>query len=243
MNILSSNINKAKRVPICFCVDVSRSMDEVIEGLEYAVKLDEITFEDQYCYRQVNTDDPRCKTKMDKIVEGLNNFYKAILDDDVACDSCESVIVTFNDNVEVLDEFDTIDNKQMPKFPQPKGNTNMSIAIRKALDLISERQQIYKDNAIKSGIPWLVLFTDGQPTDDTSLIKQELKQMQLDKKLMVYTMALSDSDELVRYLKSFSENPPIECKDPKEIQKFFTFLAKSVSVGSTNNGIPKDFWS
>lgn len=234
--------NKAKRVPICFCIDVSRSMDEIVEGFEFGKQTGERVFDDQREYEYIDSSDPRCKTKMDKIIEGLSNFYKAVINDDMACDSCESAIITFNDDAKVFEGFDMTENKKVPTFPNPEGNTNVSLAIRKALNLIKERQQLYLDNKIKSFPPWLVLFTDGQPTDDTTLIQQELLELQSEEKLVVYTMALSDNEDLLKKLKGFSTMPPIQCSEPKSIQKFFTFLAKSVSIKSSN-GIPKGFFS
>ena len=72
-------------------------------------------------------------------------------------------------------------------------------------------------------------------------IKRELMQMQDDDKLSVYTMALSDDPDLLNALRGFSKKQPIRCADPKEIQRFFDFLAKSVSVVAAG-GIPKDFF-
>ena len=97
------------------------------------------------------------------------------------------------------------------------------------------------NNKISYFQPWLVLFTDGLPTDDVSAIKRELMQMQDDDKLSVYTMALSDDPDLLNALRGFSKKQPIRCTDPKEIQRFFDFLAKSVSVVA-GGGIPKDFF-
>jgi hypothetical protein len=66
-------------------------------------------------------------------------------------------------------------------------------------------------------------------------------QMQDDDKLSVYTMALSDDPDLLNALRGFSKKQPIRCTDPKEIQRFFDLLAKSVSVVA-GGGIPKDFF-
>jgi hypothetical protein len=65
--------------------------------------------------------------------------------------------------------------------------------------------------------------------------------MQDDDKLSVYTMALSDDPDLLNALRGFSKKQPIRCADSKEIQRFFDFLAKSVSVVAAG-GIPKDFF-
>jgi uncharacterized protein YegL len=230
--------NKAKRVPICFCIDTSDSMGVIVDGFENVRSTGEKVFTDQREYEIVEGG----ISLMDKIHEGLKNFYDAILDDDMACDSCESAIVTFNDRAKLYEGFSSVEEKSVPNFSSLiGGNTNVSPAIRMALDLLAKQKEFYKNNKISYFQPWLVLFTDGLPTDDVSAIKRELMQMQDDDKLSVYTMALSDDPDLLNALRGFSKKQPIRCADPKEIQRFFDFLAKSVSVVAAG-GIPKDFF-
>ena len=230
--------NKAKRVPICFCIDTSDSMGVIVDGFENVRSTGEKVFTDQREYESVEGG----ISLMDKIHEGLKNFYDAILDDDMACDSCESAIVTFNDRAKLYEGFSSVEEKSVPNFSSLiGGNTNVSPAIRMALDLLAKQKEFYKNNKISYFQPWLVLFTDGLPTDDVSAIKRELMQMQDDDKLSVYTMALSDDPDLLNALRGFSKKQPIRCADPKEIQRFFDFLAKSVSVVAAG-GIPKDFF-
>ena len=228
--------NKAKRVPICFCIDTSASMEVVID--DGGIKTGKKVFVDQREYEIVEGG----TTLMDKIHEGLKNFYDAILDDDMACDSCESAIVTFNDKAKLYEGFSSVEEKSVPNFSSLiGGNTNVSPAIRMALDLLSKQKELYKNNKISYFQPWLVLFTDGLPTDDVSVIKRELMQMQDDDKLSVYTMALSNDPELLNALRGFSKKQPIRCADPKDIQRFFEFLAKSVSVVAAG-GEPQDIF-
>ena len=230
--------NKAKRVPICFCIDTSDSMGVIVDGFENMKSTGQKVFTDQREYEIVEGG----ISLMDKIHEGLKNFYDAVIDDDMACDSCESAIVTFNDRAKLYEGFSSVDEKSVPNFSSLiGGNTNVTPAIRMALDLLAKQKEFYKNNKISYFQPWLVLFTDGLPTDDVSAIKRELMQMQDDDKLSVYTMALSDDPDLLNALRGFSKKQPIRCTDPKEIQRFFDFLAKSVSVVA-GGGIPKDFF-
>jgi uncharacterized protein YegL len=230
--------NKAKRVPIAMCIDVSDSMNLIVDGFDQVRNTGRTVFTDQREYEVVEGG----ISLMDKVHDGIETFYKAVLDDDMAADSCESSIITFSDTAKVYDGFAPVDAKERPDFSDlVGGNTNVTPAIRMALDLLEKQKQIYKDNKIPYNQPWLVLFTDGLPTDDVSAIKRELIQMQNDGKLSVYVMALSDDPELLRALSGFSTKPPISCRDYKEIQRFFDFLAKSVSV-IVDGGIPSDFF-
>jgi uncharacterized protein YegL len=42
----------------------------------------------------------------------------------------------------------------------------MGAALEQAVDMVSQRRQVYRGNAIKSYKPWIFLITDGAPTDD-----------------------------------------------------------------------------
>jgi uncharacterized protein YegL len=180
---------------------------------------------------------------MDKMHEGIKNFYDAILDDDMACDSCEAAIVTFSDKASLYENFSSIDEKSVPDFSAVRGgDTNITPAIRMALDILADQKEFYKNNKTPYFQPWLILFTDGLPSDDVSAIKSELMQMQNDNKLSVYTMALVDDPKLIESLRGFSKRAPIKCSNHKDIQRFFEFLAKSVSVVASGGDIPEDFF-
>lgn len=233
--------NRAKRVPICFCIDISLSMDEIIEGEQYCKITNQTIFGDQRQYRimePIIPNDSRVKTKADKVAEGLGNFYEAVKDDDMACDSCEAAIVTFRDTPRVFEGFDSIENKNVPIFPKPAGNTNITQAIEMSLDILEKQKELYKNNRIPYFQPWLVIFTDGQPTDDVTKIKQKLIRLQNEQKLSVYVMSLSDKAEVIDSLRGFSLSDPILSENPKVIKQFFNFLAKSVSVTASSGEIP-----
>ena len=230
--------NKAKRVPICFCIDTSDSMLSVVEGLDRVRSTGRSEYKDGQNWEIVEGG----ISLMDKIHEGMSNFYDAILDDDMACDSCESAIVTFSDTPKLYEGFSSVDRKKAPDFhSMVGGETNMSSAIRMALDMLEKQKEYYKNNRIPYFQPWLVLFTDGKPTDDITNIQRELMQLQNANKLSVYAMALTSDQDLFNSLRGFTKRTPIRCSDPKEIKRFFDFLARSVSVtASTGNDIPNN---
>ena len=226
--------NRAKRLPVCFCIDTSGSMNKIVEGYDEAIdgKGTE-AFIDQQCVDTI-ADRPGLITLADKMNEGIKNFYKAIGGDFRACDSCEVAIVTFNDEPKLYDGFSSVEEKKLPDFTKliTDGNTYMTPAIEMALDLLEEQMLFYKKNNARSFKPWLVLFTDGLPSDDVTLIKRRLKDLQERGELFVYTVALSDKPGELEGARGFSLNEPINASDPKVITQFFHFLSKSVSAGA-----------
>lgn len=239
--------NKARRVPICFCVDISNSMNDIVEGLQYCKSLGKSDFIDgEKCNYFDTCGDKRVKTRMDKLIEGLHNFYEAIKEDDMACDSCEAEIITFADTPAIFDEFSPIDEKKELTLSGQGNYTNMTPALQLALDTLERQKQMYKEYRIPYCQPWLVLFTDGQPTDDITYIAKTLVDKQMDKKLTVYICPLTNDEGAKNILKTLVSSSYgvlsefIPCDDPKKISHFFTFLAKSVSVAS-GGGKPNIF--
>ena len=224
--------NKARCVPMCFCIDTSSSMGIIVDGFDTIRQTGKSIFTDQMECTEVEGG----ITLMNKVHESLENFYKAILDDDASADSCEVAIITFNDYPIIYEEFSGVEEKSAPAFmPVSNSNTNISSALNEALKLIDEQKRIYTENKIAYHRPWLVLFTDGRSTDDVSLIKKELIRLQEENSLYVYTVALTDNEELLNDLRGFSINEPIKCGEPNEIKGFFDFLSRSVYIAVNGN--------
>lgn len=234
--------NKARRVPICFCIDTSSSMGIIVDGFETIKETGNKIYTDQIECKEVNGG----ITLMDKVHEAIENFYKAILDEDISSDSCEIAIVTFNDTPSIYEGFSSVEEKKEPKFrPIPKSNTNISSAISLSLEVIEERKKEYEKNKISYYKPWLVIFSDGHSSDDVSLIKKELSRLENENLLYVCTVALTENEGLINSLKGFSKNAPIKCKDQNEIKRFFDFLSKSIYLeitgGKTDYSFDLDF--
>ena len=133
--------NNATRLPICFCIDTSHSMDKVVDGFESVRGTGRTIYTDKSNYEEVDGG----ITMMDKLNEGVENFYRAILKDDTASDSCEAAIVTFNDEPTLYDNFSPIEEKSTPDFKVKRNsNTNVTPAIRMALDLLAEQREFYR---------------------------------------------------------------------------------------------------
>lgn len=234
--------NKARRVPICFCIDTSSSMGIIVDGFDTIKETGNKIYTDQVECQEVNGG----ITLMDKVHEAIENFYSAILDDDISSDSCEIAIVTFNDTPSVFDGFSSVEEKKKPKFyPVPKSNTNISSAISLSLEVIEERKREYEKNKISYYKPWLVIFSDGHSSDDVSLIKKELSRLEDENLLYVCTVLLTDSEGVVNSLKGFSKGEPIKCREPNEIKGFFDFLSRSIyfeiTGGKTDYSFDLDF--
>ena len=72
-------------------------------------------------------------------------------------EGCEAAIITFNDNPTIYDGFSPIDEKDAPDFSSYMGvNTNVTSAIRMALDLLAKQKEFYKNNKISYFQPFFL---------------------------------------------------------------------------------------
>ena len=97
--------------------------------------------------------------------EGLRAFAADVKTDVLARQRVEVAIVTFGGHgVQVRQEF-MIASEFEPPVLGASGGTPMGEAICKALEMVEDRKAQYRSNGISYYRPWVVLITDGAPTD------------------------------------------------------------------------------
>ena len=94
--------------------------------------------------------------------QGLRTFKSDIAQDPLASRRVEVAVVTFNDQVEVAEDFITADMFEAPTL-SAGGQTHMGTGINKALDLLQARKAQYRANGISYYRPWVFMITDGEP--------------------------------------------------------------------------------
>jgi uncharacterized protein YegL len=164
---------------------------------------------------------------INELNEGVRIFYKAILEDDIARLSAEIAIVTFgNGGVQILNDFASIERQNVPRLVAD-GLTPMGQAINTALDLLENRKNEYKAAGVDYYQPWMVVMTDGFPTDDVTNAIQRTRQLVENRKLVVFPLAIGDgADKSV--LEALSGKKALKLKG-LNFKDFFVWLSKSVS--------------
>jgi uncharacterized protein YegL len=94
---------------------------------------------------------------------GLQAFKEELSRDSLAMKRVEISVVTFGP-VKVESDFETVDN-WLPPHLTASGDTPMGAAIAKGLEMLRQRKDQYRANAIEVFRPWVFLMTDGGPTD------------------------------------------------------------------------------
>lgn len=217
--------NPTPRVPICLVLDCSPSMSgDVFRGAA------------------IQQTSPR---PIDELNDGIKVLFNAIKEDEVAKYSAEISIVAFSEVVEKIIDFDSISRITPPpvELDLERGGTSIGNGVDLALTLLEQRKKEYQDAGVDYYQPWLVLMTDGQPTDDTHIsVSEKVVRLVDNKKLTVFPIGIGDGADM-NVLSMFSpKRPPLKLKGLR-FKEFFEWLSKSVSATSQSTpgeNIPLD---
>lgn len=170
--------------------------------------------------------------KIRRLNEGLKAFQQALASDDIARKRVEVAVVTFGGRVEVVQDFVTAESFQAPALEAYGENTPMGAGIQKALDLVEERKQLYKQNALGYYRPWVFMISDGEPTEsDWPLAAARVRQSETDRKVAFFAVGVGNANMTTLGMIAPEERPPLPL-DGLQFTQMFLWLSKSVTAVS-----------
>lgn len=164
---------------------------------------------------------------IDELNKGVQLFFDAIRADEVAQYAAEICIVTFGSSVEKVLDFMSVERQTVPTL-DTTGSTAMGAGVTMGLDLLEARKEDYKRAGVDYYQPWMVLMTDGEPTDDISSAERRINSLVSAKKLTVFPIAIGDSANLATLAKLSPTRPPLRLQG-LNFKAFFTWFSRSVS--------------
>ena len=170
---------------------------------------------------------------IEELAEGVNLFYQSIFDDEFARYSVEICVVTFgNDGVQRVAEFGPVERPPDLRF-YAEGTTPMGEAVSVSLDNLEERKQQYKVLGVDYFQPWLVLMTDGAPTDNIDEAVERVTILLKQKKLSVFPVGIGKEADMDVLAKFSPGRDPLRLRG-LEFRNFFEWLGKSVQKVSAS---------
>ena len=168
-----------------------------------------------------------------ELINGVHNFFKAIKDDEIARYSVELSIVTFHSKAELILDFASIDRQKLPTL-RAQGMTSMGEGVNLALDILETRKNEYSNRGIDYYQPWMVLMSDGGPTDNITSAVKRVEDLVNNKKLTVFPVALGSGAnvEVLRKFSSLPNKSVLRLTNPENFREFFQWLSQSVAVAS-----------
>jgi uncharacterized protein YegL len=165
-------------------------------------------------------------TPIAELQKGVETFFTAVNEDEIARTSVESAIVTFGTRVSTLLDFRSIENQEVPRL-FASGVTSMGEGVMHALDLLERRKEEYREAGVDYYQPWLVLMTDGYPTDDITAASERIAELVEGRKLSVFPIAIGGADTSV-LARLGGGRVPLKLQGLK-FSDFFQWLSRSVS--------------
>ena len=165
---------------------------------------------------------------INELNESIQLFKQEVQKDQVAALRVEVAVVTFGDRPRLVQDFSNISDFNPPKL-QAKGNTPMGAAIELALDKLEERKSIYKRNGVPYYRPWVLLISDGAPTDDYSKAALRIRSAFANRKLSFFCIAVRNADISVLRTIAPESTPPLPLEG-LEFKPLFKWLSASVTA-------------
>ena len=162
---------------------------------------------------------------------GVKAYKEYLHKDEMAKDTVETCVITFDNEARVVHSFSNVE--EMPEITlKAQGWTAMGAAIDTAIQQIEERKNHYKEEGVDYYRPFLVIITDGGPTDmkggKLEEYAQKLQDGARNKKYvpLVFGTKNADFDKLKRLV---GETGAVVGIDQARFEDLFQWLSRSVS--------------
>jgi uncharacterized protein YegL len=219
--------NPEPRCPCVLLVDVSGSMAEVVsnsgQDLGYTIQQDGQT------YRAVSGG----LTRISLLNEGLRAYHADIMADSLAAQRVEVSIITFGATVQTVTPFVTASEFTPPTL-DANGETPLGAAVLRAIDAVTERKRLYRQNGLHYYRPWIFLITDGEPTDAWQEAAAKVKEGEKNKSFAFFAVGVEGAN--FDTLRQISVRDPLPLKG-YSFREMFKWLSQSQrSVSHSNPG-------
>lgn len=162
--------------------------------------------------------------------EGIQTLKNELMQDSLASKRVEVAMVTFGP-VSLESDFQTVDNF-FPKTLIADGDTPIGSAITMGIELVNKRKQLYKENGVGYYKPWIILITDGAPTDNWSSAARMIQEGEIENKFAFFAIGVESANMDV--LSKLTVRSPIKLKGLM-FREFFLWLSSSMKMVSSKN--------
>lgn len=192
------------------------------------------------CIVVVDTSYSMSGRPIEEVAAGLGILKSELQADELSAKRAEVAIITFGGEVTVAHDFSTVDAFTPPSLTA-SGDTPMGAAITEAINLVTARKKVYRDNGIAYYRPWIFLITDGGPTDHWNDAAIRVQEGEKNSEFVFFSVGVDEADFSV--LRSISrQREPLKLKGLR-FRDLFQWLSKSlrsVSHSKMNTSAPID---
>lgn len=171
---------------------------------------------------------------IDELTSALNRFKTEVCEDAMTRNVLDVAIVEFNSQVRVIQEFVPVAYME-PVSLEAYGGTDMNAGLRTAIDMVVERGRFYRRCGQEPYCPWIVMITDGYPSDSIDNIAEEILTLDNEDKLRLWSLAVQGAD--TRLLNKLGHGKRVLTLKGYDFTSFFDWVNKSMrSISASSPG-------
>jgi uncharacterized protein YegL len=174
------------------------------------------------------------KTRIEALNEGIKELQKHLHEDDTAITRVQLAIISVGGPSNVADiMMDWTDANIFQAFPLRSGGTTpLGMGMKLALELIERGKQDLRSAGVSYTRPWIMVISDGEPTDDTNTWESaviECQNAESSKKVEIFAIGVEGAN--LQKLGELSSKPPLML-DGIKFKELFVWLSSSLSAAS-----------
>jgi uncharacterized protein YegL len=167
---------------------------------------------------------------------GFRCFVREVIGDDCARFAVELAVLTFGGSVTVEQPFTSLataelDEARMPTFAAT-GGTPMGEAMRQAFGMLEAQKRFYRSRGVPYYQPWMVLLTDGAPTDNVAEASRIVHQLTAERKLVFLGVGVGNGVDMNALAGICPPNRPPKRLAGLRFVEFFQWLSQSMAAVS-----------
>ncbi|MEX4490192.1 VWA domain-containing protein [Haemophilus influenzae] len=178
------------------------------------------------CVLVLDTSGSMSGDPINQLNSGVHEFISSVQKDDLAKYSVELAVLTAGMTIDEVLPFTTAKDIDYNSHLEASGMTPLGGAVEQALRMLEERKEEYKQVGIPYYQPWLVIISDGAPTDNWAHIAQKAKDLCNERKLVSLAVGVNNADMSI--LSEFSNRPALKLQG-LNFKDFFEWLSASMS--------------
>jgi uncharacterized protein YegL len=162
------------------------------------------------------------------MIDGLDAFRFDLAVDPLAARRVEVAVVTFDNTVQVVQDFTSPDAFEVPIL-RADGATHIGEAINRGLDLVEERKATYRAYDVSYYRPWIFLVTDGEPQGEppeaVERAARRIRESEAAKRVAFFAVGVEGAN--LEKLAQIAVRTPLKLKG-LDFREMFVWLSRSM---------------